>query len=80
MIEDNIPIPPERSSGKYGFRRMEIGQSITVPITGEFLANGKRPEYNRLRAAASTHGRRHGVRFTIRILPEEGVIRCWRVS
>lgn len=80
-IESNIPIPPP-AAGKplYRFDELAVGQSIAIPITGKMGANGKRPEYSRLRAAATAHGKRYGKTFDVRIMHGDGVVRCWRVA
>ncbi|MDI3491994.1 MAG: hypothetical protein PWP11_3271 [Thauera sp.] len=79
-IESGIPIPPVKQRDTHGFGQLEVGQSFTARLSGDFLPNGKRPEYNRWRTAATRYGKKHGKKFAIRIMPEEGVLRIWRVS
>lgn len=79
-IESGIPIPPQGRRDVYRFGELKVGQSVSIPLTGDFLPNGKRPEYNRIRTAATRYGHNHDKTFEVRIMRDEGVVRCWRVA
>ena len=74
-IDDHVP-PPPRKSRRYPFRDMEPGQSVFFP--GENKSDRQHPAY----MAAKTLQKRHGLRFTLRSVIEDGVkgVRIWRVT
>lgn len=72
-IEKGVSIPPviRKSVGapsKYPFKEMAVGDSFSVPLS----------ERRRVVSAASSHKRRHGAAFTVRMLEDE--VRVWRVE
>lgn len=82
QIEKGVPLP-EFIAGhprKYPFPDMEVGDSFTVPLTGEQGICGSDIAAEKVRKAACNFGRRHKWKFTIRTMRAEGVVRCWRVS
>jgi hypothetical protein len=88
-IEKGVPLPPqERGRGaisKYPFAEMEVGDSFSLPLTGEKGTGGSTyykwdKSTRKLTNASIHHARRHGKKFTVREMKEEGVARCWRVS
>jgi hypothetical protein len=88
-IEKTIPIPANVSDcgrpAVFPFRQMEVGDSFAVPLTGEAhatAAGGHKWDkaVRRIRNAAIYHQRKHGMKFTVRELRDEGVARCWRVA
>jgi hypothetical protein len=79
-LEDDIPLPRAKRACVYPFGEMEIGQSFSVPLSGDVLPNSKTVEYNRVRAAASGYGKRSGKTFALRIDREANLLRCWRTT
>jgi len=65
-IEKNIPMP--KPHVKYPFRRMEVGDSITVP----------NDQANSAQTSARVFGKRMQRKFTVR--REGELTRIWRVS
>lgn len=83
MIEKGIPIPPPSRGGrpaKYPFNGMQIGESFSVPLSGEMHPNGGDMAYQRLKNAAVRRAKTHGGEYRIRTLRGEGVVRCWRIA
>ena len=79
-IEKNVPVPSGAGRGRnplYPFTDMEIGDSFALPLVAEA---GGSTATNRVNQAASQHSRRHGAKFTVRTLRDEGIVRCWRVA
>ena len=74
-IDSHVP-PPPRKSRRYPFRDMLPGQSVFYP--GENKSDRQHPAY----MAAKTLQKRHGLRFTLRSVVEDGVpgVRIWRVT
>lgn len=74
-IEKGIPLPPRRSThaarDKYGFTRMEVGDSI-------FFADAKPSAIRNVAYTASKDGARMGRKFATRTV--EGGVRVWRVK
>ena len=68
-IDKNVPLPTPHTS-KYPFRIMEVGDSFAITDTAKNV--------NLVRSAASNCGKRHGVKFQVRV--EEGGARVWRVK
>lgn len=67
-VEKGVPIPSRRGAPpKYGFDRLDIGDSILCPD-------------NNVRAAARMWARRFGRKFTIRKLKDGTGYRVWRVE
>ena len=64
-IDKNVPIPK-----RFPFELMEVGDSFALP------AGVKRPAAS---VAAMRYGRKHGMRFTVRQMPDKS-FRCWRVA
>ncbi|MXO67764.1 hypothetical protein GRI72_02815 [Altererythrobacter marinus] len=73
-IEKGIEMPAShRAMRRYPFADMEVGDSFAVPVNdGE--------DDMTVRSAAWDYGRRHGMKFTGRLLRDEGVLRVWRVA
>lgn len=67
-IEKGVPIPHRRSSPKYPWRQMEVGDSF-------FAAGARQPS---LRQQAYAVTRRIGWKFIVR--QAEGGCRVWRVE
>lgn len=83
-LEKNIPLP-RRSGGPgkkaiYPFATMSVGDSFSLPLSGDTDARGYDKMALRLSNAANGHRLRHGGEFTVRTLRDEGVVRCWRVA
>jgi hypothetical protein len=74
-IEDNIELPDPAFKIKWGFGKLEVGQSFAITFDDE-------REVVRLRTAASAWNQRHRVRLTTRTVYEDGVkkLRVWRVA
>lgn len=69
-IETGVPLPlPKSDYSDHPFKRMDVGQSIVVPIED-------RKYVYRLRLAIWKHSKKHGVKYTSRVLPEG--LRIWR--
>jgi hypothetical protein len=64
-IDKNIKIP-----AKFPFKDMQVGDSFAVP------PDVKRPAVN---VAAMRFGRKHGMKFTVRQMPDKS-FRCWRIE
>lgn len=74
-IEDGVEMPNKQNKAyKYPFAFMDVGQSF-------FVANAPRCG-DSVRTAAGSYGRRHSVKFTVRMVTENGVrgARCWRIK
>lgn len=71
-IRKDLPLPQVTRSGRrtYPFDDMEVGACLELPI--ESAQN--------LRTAASRHAKKSGKRFTVQAVPDEGVVRCWRLE
>jgi len=86
VIEKNIPIP-DRKFGKggrklhYPLADMQVGESFAVPLIGEEYQSGKGDKATKMIAASvSRYSRIHAVKFVVRTLKDEGVVRVWRVA
>lgn len=81
-IEKDIPVPKRDANSKYGFSRLEVGDSIFVPdsdITIRKYPVGK--TYHRtinVQTAASYYASRKHIRLVTRKV--EGGIRIWRIE
>ena len=64
-IDKGVPLPK-----RYPFAGMQVGDSFLVPD------DVKRTTVS---IAAMRYGRKHGMRFTIRLTPERK-LRCWRLA
>lgn len=64
-IEKNVPLPQ-----RYPFAQMEIGDSFAVPENVSRTA---------VSIAAHRHGKEHGTKFTVRMMPDRS-FRCWRIE
>lgn len=64
-IEKNIPLP-----SKYPFSEMKVGDSFEVPESTKRTT---------VTVAANRYGRKHGVKFTVRLTPDR-TLRCWRIE
>lgn len=65
LIDKGVPLPK-----RYPFAGMQVGDSFLVPD------DVKRTTVS---IAAMRYGRKHGMRFTIRLTPERK-LRCWRLA
>ncbi len=81
-IEKGVPLPKprRRRSGSFPFDGMEIGDSFAVPIAGERYPSGSDKAQASLSVAARKYGKERGKAFAVRIIRNEGIVRCWRVS
>ena len=90
-IERGVAIPAPRSRGHvrgrkpaYPFAALAVGESFTVPLTGEVYDGAGQSDKAQQRvmcAAANWKRRTHSkVAFTTRIDRDAGVVRCWRVA
>jgi len=70
-IDKNVPIPPPVSSGKYPFKRMDIGDSFFIPLCKT------RPEES-LRCSIYNCAKRARMKVTMRKVT--GGYRCWRIQ
>ena len=64
-VEKNVPLPVI-----YPFAKMAVGDSFAVP-----------PDVKRsaVTVAAMRFGRKHGMKFTVRQMPNRSY-RCWRIA
>ena len=77
VIESGVPIPPRGGKTRgsmYPFAKMEAGDSFGIPATADRLEAVRR----NIQGAASGYGKRHGKKFTTRVLATE--VRVWRVA
>ena len=89
-IETGVAIPPRapRAGGwsKYPFAKMEVGQSVAIPLgePKQLSASGQVKVYAgeaKLRQAVSGFQRRSpGRKYTCRRMEGEGVVRAWRTA
>jgi hypothetical protein len=82
VIEKGIPIPERIYPGarpKYPFAKLQVGESFFLP-SKNFIE--LRRLYQRITAAASSHRRLYGGKFTIRQMNMHGVvgIRIWKIE
>lgn len=83
-IENNIPLPPQRRAKrapKYPAKELKPGQSFFVPYGEEDSLRVR----TRVRHWLDAHKEelksgRHIPKFSVRDVPEDGGIRCWRVK
>jgi len=73
QIEKGVPLEkPIREYRRYPFNDMEIGDRFMIGVDAR----------DKVSCSAYLFGRRHGKRFAIRLVKENGVVigaRCWRV-
>lgn len=64
-IEKNVPLPR-----RFPFDDMQVGDSFAIPS-----------EVHRttVSVAANRYGAKHGVKFTVRLMPNRSY-RCWRIE
>lgn len=74
QIEKNVPMPPIVRMSGYPFAQMEVGDSFLVPFDGD----DEQKVRARVATAASTFGKDHGGKFSVRVL-QDGV-RVWRTE
>lgn len=79
IIERGVPMPESRQY-KYPFADLEVGDSFTIPLSGQISRHGEDLSSVRLRSAASAFGRKYGGRFLVRVNKTSGVVRCWKVE
>jgi hypothetical protein len=82
-IEKGVPIPPPSTGGrkrKYPFDEMEVGDSFTLPLSGEIGPGGSDRVVCLLSCAGNRRRKTHGQAFRVRTEREQGVARCWRVK
>ena len=82
-VTKDIPVPPPSNGGrpyKDPFLNMQVGDSFTVPLTGQPHNDGGDVASNRVRNAGKRYTTKTGARFTVRVLKDEGVVRCWRIE
>lgn len=72
-IEKKVAMPAGYSNGIpiWPFSKMSIGDSFV--ITDVVLSS-------RIRSSASTYGRRHDMKFSVRVDRNDGSMRCWRTA
>ena len=74
-IEAGIPLPPQqRIAGRtspYPLRQMKQGDSFFVP--------GGKKIIQRVQSATSSFGKKHNIRFALRVVKDEGV-RVWHMG
>lgn len=89
-VQKSVPIPTyaSRTPTDLPFGDLQVGDSFSVPLSKEVLRIGingtKRNAASRaVREKCRQFRQRHGngaLKFTIREVKEEGVVRCWRVA
>lgn len=81
-IEKSVPLPPPTTGPprKYPFSDMEVGDCLSLPLSGVKHVEGGDEVTAKLRQAALNYGRRHGKKFVVRTVRPEGIARCWRVE
>lgn len=84
VIERGIPMPrAPKLSGKivYPFGEMEVGDSFSVPLTGEQSSDGRTDKaYRRISCAAASWKRKNGRDFSTQIDRANSIVRCWRIA
>lgn len=75
-IEKNVRMPTNINR-KYPFGDMSVGDSFEVPVSG--TNQQKKRDAVSARTAAILYGKRHGLKFTVRKMPD-GTVRCWRIG
>lgn len=68
-IEKGIPAPAAKTSRRWPFADMKVGDSVVIPAEKVMAA----------RNTACMFGKNRGWKFTVR-LQEDGTARCWRLS
>jgi hypothetical protein len=92
-IDKNISIPEGWRQGRsdlldqFPFAHMEIGDSFAVPLSEKTYTTGDGYTVNRatkqIRAQVAKFRNQNpflGMRFSIKSLEKEGIVRCWRVQ
>lgn len=72
-VDKKIPLPPlnDRGTRRWPFDKMAVGDSFALKTDSDRI---------KCASAASYYGKRHGLKFAIRLLPDGSAYRCWRVS
>lgn len=81
-IEKNIPLPGKRAGAgnAYPFDDMEVGDSFSVPFSGESWGKWGDKSVSRVSAACAAYSKKHNRKFVTRTFKHEGIIRCWRIA
>lgn len=82
-MEKGVPVPPPSKGGravKYPFADLQVGDSFSVPLSGEMHPGGGDMTAHRVSQAAIRRSKCHGGKFRVRTVREEGVARCWRIE
>ena len=84
-IEKGVPIPIGAGTPGhkiYPFEEMEVGDSFSVPLSGETGKTGADKASDRVSSAVCQFKKRKsgGWKFSVRIERNEGVVRCWRIA
>lgn len=86
-VKSDQPMP-SRGRGRppiYPFLKMAVGDHFDLPLGDETFTTVKGDtQYrasSRVSVAAFAHTKRYpDSHFTVRTLPDEGVVRCWRIA
>lgn len=69
-IEENVPLPPARTTNMYSFRKMSVGSSFEVP----------KSEHKKLVVAAAQYKKRNpGFNYVTRTI-DTSRVRIWRTA
>lgn len=85
-VKTGVEIPKKRSGGrplghtKYPWAQMNVGDCFDVPVE-DVEAKGRLMASN-MRSVAGNHARRcgGGLKYAVRLMKQEGVVRVWRVG
>jgi len=79
-LETGIPIPPVRRGLALPFEALEVNESFSMAVP----SNQKPGQFaSKIRSRAMLYAKRHGGRFLVRIVDDEGegdAVRCWRTQ
>lgn len=76
-IESGKPVPKRVGRKVYPFNDMKPGDSFSVDVS-ELSREETLAAMRRVISASQSHKRRYDVKFTVRLIPDEKVIRVWR--
>ncbi len=78
-IHDNVPLPPLPINTVYPFGKMSPGQSFDAPRDMGLTETKVDRRVRSLRVAATAYARKHGGKFTVRVIDAQ-IVRCWRLK
>lgn len=73
-IEKNVPMPKGRTTAKYPYAQMEVGDSFLIPCSGDAVAT----VLKRMKTSKFVAGKRLGIKLSV--ATDNGGVRVWRAA